>query len=568
MKIGRNVHQHFLKDELQVQTDEFKKILETSAIDLLLEKNTVFVAMFIKFMDNGEMLLKFNSSRPLPRRNDYFYCFTLPKSLSRYKDWGNLSYGDLIKRETKATEIKCIWHDKTEDPRFMLAGFKGASEEFKQYVEKAPGGIVTLGPQVPPYEYLANLQKVAHSYNPKCNKILDSDYSNKEWRPALLNSTNNLIERVINDFINTDIVILQGPPGTGKTYRISSLCEFLCDANKSVLVTALTNRALMEVAKKLKNSKLLTNKRISKTNLTTDELKEVPGIQSSDKVQAMPGNLMLSTFYISSGTAANNYEGPLFDYVIVDEASQAFLPMLAAANMLGHKNLWVGDVNQMPPIVLVSKDRVNRLGYAPTIDGLNTVTSSCQYITYQLSDTFRLGTRGASFTGLFYNNTLTSKSELNGLFDKEDGPVIIPLNMPLGDPMPNIAVREAVSLAKQLLSKNKKVEIAILSQLIKTTKAIQSEVTSQIGSSNNILVETVARVQGITKDYTIFLIPDTDSKLHSLELRLFNVATSRARRNTYIICPSNILAFSYMSPIVRKYLENAFNNYRNYGTSD
>lgn len=96
MKIGRNVHQHFLKDELQAQTDEFKKILETSAIDLLLEKNTVFVAMFIKFMDNGEMLLKFNSSRPLPRRNDYFYCFTLPKSLSRYKDWGNLSYGDLI----------------------------------------------------------------------------------------------------------------------------------------------------------------------------------------------------------------------------------------------------------------------------------------------------------------------------------------------------------------------------------------------------------------------------------------------------------------------------------------
>ena len=240
-----------------------------------------------------------------------------------------------------------------------------------------------------------------------------------------------MTEGVINVFINTDIVIQQGPPVTGKTYRISSLCEFLCDANKSVLVTALTNRALMEVAKKLKNSKLLTNKRISKTNLTTDELKEVPGIQSSDKVQAMPGNLMLSTFYISSGTAANNYEGPLFDYVIVDEASQAFLPMLAAANMLGHKNLWVGDVKQMPPIVLVSKDRVNRLGYAPTIDGLNTVTSSCQYITYQLSDTFRLGTRGASFTGLFYNNTLTSKSDLNGLFDKEDGPVIIPLNMPL-----------------------------------------------------------------------------------------------------------------------------------------
>ena len=555
MKIGRNVHQHFLKDELQAQTDEFKKILETSAIDLLLEKNTMFVAMFIKFIDNGEMLLKFNSSRPLPRRNDYFYCFTLPESLRRYKSWGNLSYGDLIKREAKATEIKCIWHDKTEDPRFMLAGFKGVSEEFKQYVEKAPGGIVTLGPQVPPYEYLANLEKITHSHHPKCSQILDSDYSNNKWSPILLNSTNNLIEQVVNDFNNTNIVILQGPPGTGKTYRISSLCEYLCNENKSVLVTALTNRALMEVAKKLKNSQLMHNKGVFKTNLTTDKLKEVAGIQESEKIQAIPGKLMLSTFYISSGTAANSYEEPLFDCVIVDEASQAFLPMLAAANMLGHKNIWVGDVKQMPPIVLISKDRIKKLGYTPTIEGLDTVTSSCTYKTYQLSDTFRLGTRGARFTGLFYNDTLISKSELKGLFDNEDGPVTIPLDMPFGDPMPKVAILKAVSLVKQLLNKNKKAEIVILSQLIKTTKAIQSEVLSQIGSSNNVLVETVARVQGITKDYTIFLITDTDSKLHSLELRLFNVATSRARINTYIICPSNILAFSYMSPLVRSYLE-------------
>ena len=555
MKIERNIHQQFLKDELQAQTDEFKKTLKTSAIDLLLEKNTVFVAMFIKFMSNGEMLLKFSTSRQLPRRNDYLYCFTLPESLRRYKDWGNRSYGDLIKHETQATELKCIWHENSDDSRFMLAGFKGASEEFKQYVEKAPGGIVTLGPQVPPYEYLANLEKITHSHHPKCSQILDSDYSNNKWNPILLNSTNNLIEQVVNDFNNTNIVILQGPPGTGKTYRISSLCEYLCNENKSVLVTALTNRALMEVAKKLKNSQLMHNKGVFKTNLTTDELKEVAGIQESEKIQAIPGKLTLSTFYISSGTAANSYEEPLFDCVIVDEASQAFLPMLAAANMLGHKNIWVGDVKQMPPIVLISKDRIKKLGYTPTIEGLDTVTSSCTYKTYQLSDTFRLGTRGARFTGLFYNDTLISKSELNGLFDNEDGPVTIPLDMPFGDPMPKVAILKAVSLVKQLLNKNKKAEIVILSQLIKTTKAIQSEVLSQIGSSNNVLVETVARVQGITKDYTIFLITDTDSKLHSLELRLFNVATSRARINTYIICPSNILTFSYMSPLVRSYLE-------------
>ena len=100
----------FLQDELKKQTDEFKNKLESSAQDLLLDKHELFVAIYIKYMENGEMLLKFPASRPLPRKNEHFYCFTLPDSLRRYKDWGCQTYGDLIKKETQATEIRCIWH--------------------------------------------------------------------------------------------------------------------------------------------------------------------------------------------------------------------------------------------------------------------------------------------------------------------------------------------------------------------------------------------------------------------------------------------------------------------------
>ena len=75
-----------------------------------------------------------------------------------------------------------------------------------------------------------------------------------------------------------------------------------------------------------------------------------------------------------------------------------------------------------------------------------------------------------------------------------------------------------------------------------------------------MLVETVARVQGITRDVTIYVIPDTDSKIHSLELRLFNVATSRAKENTYIVCPNSIMGFSYMHPLVRKYFQKLLND--------
>ena len=47
----------------------------------------------------------------------------------RYKDWGSQTYGGLIKKETQATEIKCIWHSSSDNPLFVLAGFKGSSEE-------------------------------------------------------------------------------------------------------------------------------------------------------------------------------------------------------------------------------------------------------------------------------------------------------------------------------------------------------------------------------------------------------------------------------------------------------
>ena len=552
MIIDRQKQKQFIKDELKAQTDSFKQKLETSAIDLLLEKNELFVGMFIKFMDNGEIIFKFPTSRALPRKNSYYYCFTLPDVLKKYKEWGNLSYGDLIKKETCATSIKCIWHGSSDNPKFMLTGCKGVTEDFKKYIEKVPGGIVILGPEVPPYEYLANLEKVCHSYHPKCTEILDADYESNSWVPSLLSHDMNLSDIILEDFKIKDVVIVQGPPGTGKTHRISQLCDMLCAKGFSVLVTALTNRALMEVADKLRES-LIKEHKVYKTNLTTDEAKEVNGIQNAEKVYAIPGKLMLSTFYITSGSAVNGYEGPLFDYVIVDEASQALFAMLAATNMLGYKKLWVGDVYQMPPIVLMSNDRIKRQGYEPLVNGLDTLTSSTRFPNYQLSDTFRLGTNAANLTGLFYNGTLRSLSKETNAFQKE-GPILVPLDMPLGDPMPIIAIKEAVAIASRLIQQNKKIEIAILSLLIKTTTALQVEVARTLGNVNNILVETVARVQGITKDVTIFVIPNTDSMVHSLELRLFNVATSRARMNTYIICHKDIMNYTYMSPKVRDYM--------------
>ena len=162
-----------------------------------------------------------------------------------------------------------------------------------------------------------------------------------------------------------DSLILQGPPGTGKTYQISKLCADLLEKGYSVLVTALTNRALMEIAKKPFVEQFLKERKVFKTKITTDEARELPLLQLEKMVAPKKGCLVLSTFFITSGVAAEQASDAPFDYVIVDEASQALLPMIAAAKRLGRKSLFVGDVKQLPPVMQLkgSKIRENHYTY-------------------------------------------------------------------------------------------------------------------------------------------------------------------------------------------------------------
>jgi superfamily I DNA and/or RNA helicase len=160
------------------------------------------------------------------------------------------------------------------------------------------------------------------------------------------NSSNRL-----NQLELQDNLILQGPPGTGKTFLIADICKLLLNENKSVLVTALTNRALMELAEKDHLKPFLSEGRIFKTKVSVDENRELPELVNTKTVSPIPGSLILSTFYISSGEASQIGGTPPFDYVILDESSQALLAMLAGSQQLGEKCLWIGDLKQMPAVV-------------------------------------------------------------------------------------------------------------------------------------------------------------------------------------------------------------------------
>jgi superfamily I DNA and/or RNA helicase len=389
MKYTRQEHSNFLEEELQAQTKAFNQKLNTSATFLLQEREELFVAQFLTFKD-GEMILKFSTKRGLPRKGEYLYCFTVPKELRDFRNWGEKTYGDLVKEKANFTETVCVWQAPSKDKDgnlekdFYIAGFRGVELDFSVNISEAEKMILLLGPNKPPFEYIANLQKIVQTnYSENVSLILDQDFLTTNWQPSLLDNNNDISNFILSQLALTDQVVLIGPPGTGKTYQIAEICKRLCGQGKSVLVTSLTNRALIEVIEKPALENMLDEGKVFKTKISTDEVKEFPRLEQTKEVNPQPGNLVLSTFFIASSEAVNLTDKPPFDYVIVDEASQALLAMFGAAKLLGKKNIWIGDTKQLPPVVAINEDKVSKKNYDILVDGLKAHFISSYFSAYR-----------------------------------------------------------------------------------------------------------------------------------------------------------------------------------------
>ncbi|MCA9003126.1 MAG: ATP-binding protein, partial [Planctomycetes bacterium] len=355
--------------------------------------------------------------RELPRLRANLYCFTVPKELRDFRLWGKLTYGDLIKAKLDHSELVCAWHQAI-DEQFSLAGFTQVEEQFADHILQSEGIILVLGPKDPPVEYLTNLQAlVSSTSNSNVGEVLDRDLVDQDWTPELVDAKRDIAGFLRKQLAVNNTLVVQGPPGTGKTHMIAELCAKYLEEGASVLVTALTNRALLEVAGKPALEPWLTRKKVYKSNLTLDEKRVLPSLEALHGPGPMPGHLILATFFVASGYARELAGEAPYDLVVVDEASQALLGMLAAAKALGQQNVWVGDVRQLPPVVETDRDKVERTGAAAFVDGLRALTASCAYPVYQLTHSHRLPPRAARYTGMFYQDSLRSAKAGDELLD-------------------------------------------------------------------------------------------------------------------------------------------------------
>lgn len=559
MFISRQTHWQFLNDELRAETETFKTKFEAKASFLLNESEEMFVGQFISFK-NGEMIVRFPNTRAIPRKGDFLYCMLLPKELRDYHNWGDKTYENLYQCRYKGSECNIVWQSPSDDPLFTIIGIHRIDIDFQSVIESTSGLILVFAPQMPPTAYISNLQKViTNAKGESVSKILDVDYQPHNNEISLIKD--HTTDFILRQLELTNTLILQGPPGTGKTTLIAELCAKLVEAGKSVLVTALTNRALMEIANKNNLSSLLQKGLIGKTNMSTDECHEQKQLTPLKQITPNGGTLTLSTFFISSGFAANLFTDAPFDYVIMDEASQALTAMFAATAKMGKKCLWVGDTHQLPPIVAMNDDIIREKNYRPLINGLEIMVNNSSFPVYQLTQTFRFGQRAASYTGLFYGDSLrahaiphiTSIPTLNKILHPQGGPTLILTDMPLGETSPVYAIKLATYIVGRVVEFQKTKDIAVLTCLIKTTKALQKSIAQNVGNTAHLIIDTIARVQGLTTDITILFIPNV-SYLRTIEPHLFNVATSRAKEYTIIIADKDIMSYRGMHIDVRKYL--------------
>jgi len=171
--------------------------------------------------------------------------------------------------------------------------------------------------------------------------------------------------RAINKVMSAqDYALILGMPGTGKTTTIAHIIRALVAQGKSVLLTSYTHTAVDNILLKLKDDGIP----ILRLGATA---KIHPEVQEFAQLAATPRHSfdeIKSAWHDTPivGTTCLGINHPIFnervfDYCIVDEASQITLPVCIGPIRLARTFILVGDHYQLPPLVQNEEARTGGL---------------------------------------------------------------------------------------------------------------------------------------------------------------------------------------------------------------
>jgi DNA replication ATP-dependent helicase Dna2 len=539
--LSREQQVNFYEEEIKKILSDYKAYLDSKCIDLI-NKTEMYIGTF-EYIDELRNQVVFSFPKNKLPKTKIPLTATKPKSVdlveSNFFDYSYSHY----RKSFVANFSECYGvYFQELNGRFNI-GFCNFDLEFLNSIFK--GDKIVFGISDPPLKYYFNLIHITKNVvkSNKAEEVISGGYHLNDFKPVHIDDSLELIDMYKTDLKNQETIIIQGPPGTGKTYFISRLLELLNKENKSVLVATLANRSLIELAKKYFEIEAANQSVVYKSNLTLEESKEVKALKPMPK-DFLPsaGSILLTTFYKMSGIAIENITSPVYDYIVLEEASQCFLGTIAAAKLLGKKVILVGDPIQLPPVV----NQDNPGNISPNIDlmleSFTFYASTINCPKFRLTTTYRFSENACIQTNTFYENSLKSKSDIQkdniifskipALYNKAGG-----CSLFYYDSTNLIVIFDLLlSQLNTLLQINPDFEIAILSSTKKGVKLLRDNLLHKLyDKQDKVLINTVDSVQGLTIDFCFYFAFSDGNPTFSFKLNRFNVATSRARFCTLIL---------------------------------
>jgi hypothetical protein len=557
MIIPNDKHIEFYEQQIEVQENEWKKYANTSMHILVQEKKMFFGEVVGVQESQGNVILRFKAGQVPRIKQFYFLGFfgsDAPTDLLECTFSFNKFRSSLKPRYYSGVcaEIFTINYWKTENnwSYILVSGFEiDLINRIKsKFFNNNVTAKVVVAKTDPPVDYLIKLKEFVSLHSGNDILKLNLDLKEDSWVPNDLDNSFSIDKKVVSLIENNKITIIQGPPGTGKTYLAAEICNYFTGKGNSVCVTALTNRALIEIVKKEGTLQLLEDGKVFKTNLTSSESREVSNLKNHVEITPNSGELLLSTYYkLAQRQSHLTKESKRFDLIIIEEASQAYLATLAMFSNIATKVLIIGDHKQLSPIVLATEKAKEIFPkIMSVVKGLETFTFNNNPISFRLTKTRRLTSDAANLTGLFYNKSLKSISDIEGktnfnskfrnLFHQNGGITMAKLPDSKNGISDVDIYNLIATIVADIIKKNDK-EVAVLSPYIDTESSLYEAYSAKGVGFKNITISTIQKIQGLTSDFTVVYLP---LRGHDLDENLFNVSTSRAKQGTLIVTYNNI----------------------------
>lgn len=577
--INQENHIKFYNTEIHTQISEWESYLSKQMRILISEKELFIGRVWAISEKLGMVIIRFRKDE-VPRLNTpYFLGVVGDVPDKNPKEW-RFTYKEFREptnnywHDKKGSEVVAIKYDRTDD-NWVFLSVSVSDLILYEYLEQDCLGagvqpLVIIAENDPPLNYLFNLKEFVERGS--SNQILLSDINLKEenWKPKGLDNEDDVTDEIFEIIGQDSITAIQGPPGTGKSYYAAKISQRLLEQDKSVAVCALTNKALIELSDQPPLEESLKAGKVFKTSLSKDELIRQPALQFADSFTPTQGNLLLTTYYKLSDQVKVLAASPKrYDLLIIEEASQAFLATIAMFSEVADRVLIIGDHKQLPPVVVTNKKILSKIdpNIEGVINGLETYMLNNEVQSYRFTKTKRLTKEASELTGFFYDKQLSSISPLNGkvthspgiknIFHQNGGVTIARLPKAGTNSIPEYEVLDGLTqIASKILNYTKEDTVSLISSTVNMEKRFISSISKYEPDYSRLTISTVHKAQGLTADYTIYYMPLTNANFE-MDLNLFNVATSRAKKGTLIVTYTYLSMLVGLAPEVLQFLKGA-----------